>query len=66
RETNGVPIYAQVQAIQTDDGLQFNSRVIDEKGRVYLELLNYRTSTLPAQIDKPLLAPLEKLMIEDE
>ena len=65
RETNGVPIFAQVQAVQTDEGLQFNSRVIDEKGRIYLELMEYRTSTLPSQIEKPLLAPLEKLLRED-
>lgn len=65
-ETNGVPIYAQVQAIQTEDGLQFNSRVIDEKGRIYLELTDYRTSTLPSNIDKPLLAPLAKLLLDEE
>jgi hypothetical protein len=65
RETNGVPIYAQVQAIQTDEGLKFNSRVIDEKGRIYLELMEYRTSTLPSQIERPLLAPIERLLTED-
>jgi len=66
RETNGVPIFAQIQAVQTEDGLQFNSRVIDEKGRIYLELLEYRTSTLPSQIEKPLLAPLERLLNEED
>ena len=65
RETNGVPIFAQVQAVQTKEGLQFNSRVIDEKGRIYLELMEYRTSTLPSQIEKPLLAPLEKLLTSE-
>ena len=65
RETNGVPIYAQVEAVQTEEGLQFNSRVIDEKGRIYLELLEYRTATLPTQIEKLLLEPIERLLAEE-
>jgi hypothetical protein len=62
--TNGVPVYARVEPTQTDDGFSFNSQVVDAKGRVYLELENYRTVNLNRHIDKPLLAPLEKLIDE--
>jgi NADP-dependent 3-hydroxy acid dehydrogenase YdfG len=60
--TNGVPVFARVKPRQTENGFSFNSQVIDAKGRVYLELENYRTVNLPRPIDKPLLAPLEKLL----
>ncbi|HKJ27724.1 MAG TPA: hypothetical protein VJ965_08805, partial [Anaerolineales bacterium] len=60
--TNGVPVFARVEPRHTEDGYTFNSQVVDAKGRVYLELENYRTVNLPRPIDKPLLAPLEKLL----
>ena len=63
-QTNGLPIYAHVQPIETKDGVQFNSQVVDAKGRVYLELEAYRTVTLPRVIEAPLLAPLQNLLEE--
>ena len=63
-QTNGLPIYAHVQPIETKDGVQFNSQVVDAKGRVYLELEAYRTVTLPRAIEAPLLAPLQNLLEE--
>ena len=32
-----------------DDGEAFDARVVDEKGRVYVELVRYRTVALPGK-----------------
>jgi len=62
---NGQPIYAAVTPVQDPQGnLVFNARVVDAKGRVYLELDNYRTSRLPYSVDEKLLMPLRGLVSE--
>jgi len=62
---NGQPIYAAVTPVQDTQGnLVFNARVVDAKGRVYLELDNYRTSRLPYAVDEKLLTPLRGLVGE--
>jgi NAD(P)-dependent dehydrogenase (short-subunit alcohol dehydrogenase family) len=38
-------LYAEVEVL--DDGKAFDALVVDEKGRVYVELLGYRTVSLP-------------------
>jgi len=40
-------LYATVEA--QSDGQTFDARVVDEKGRVYVELLGYRTVALPGR-----------------
>ncbi|MCB2179923.1 SDR family NAD(P)-dependent oxidoreductase [bacterium] len=64
-ELNGEPIFAQIQPIPTENGIHFNSRVLDGKGKVYLEIQGYRTSTLPVQMEPGLLAPIQKLVTEE-
>jgi hypothetical protein len=60
---NGAHIYAEVKPIQTDaDGLHFDARVVDSKGRLYLELVDYRTTPLPVSVEKNLLTPLKELV----
>ena len=60
---NGAAIYAEVKPVQTENGgLHFNARVVDAKGRVYLELKEYRTTPLSDSVEKELLAPLQELV----
>ena len=40
-------LYAEVEV--RDDGAAFDALVVDEKGRVYVELLGYRTVSLPGR-----------------
>ena len=62
-KVNGVPIYAEVTPKTMKDGeVQFNARVIDSKGQVYLEIENYRTSRLPYSVEQTLLTPLRTLV----
>jgi hypothetical protein len=44
-EANGRRLYALVDAV--NQGGQFNGRVVDEAGNVYLTLEGYRTVALP-------------------
>jgi NAD(P)-dependent dehydrogenase (short-subunit alcohol dehydrogenase family)/uncharacterized ubiquitin-like protein YukD len=60
--TNGLPIYAEVHPGQDKDGLRFDARVVDAKGRVYLDLDNYRTSPLPYAVKPELLDPFKVLV----
>ncbi|MHB1482460.1 MAG: polyketide synthase dehydratase domain-containing protein, partial [Bellilinea sp.] len=60
---NGQPIFAAVTPIQDAEGnFTFNASVVDAKGRIYLELDNYRTSRLPYTVDEKLLTPLRELV----
>jgi hypothetical protein len=36
--------------------------VVDSKGRLYLELKDYRTSPMPHSVEASLLVPLQELM----
>ncbi len=64
REINGEPIFAEVRLAKEGEELVFSSRVVDSKGRVYLEMENYRTVATPASVDELLRVPLRKL-VED-
>jgi len=60
---NGVPIFAAVNPSQDCEGnLSFDASVVDAKGRVYLEVENYRTARLPYTVDEHLLEPLRELV----
>jgi hypothetical protein len=47
-EANGVRLFAIVQPL--DGGGQFDARVVDEAGNVYVELAGYRTVQLPGRV----------------
>ncbi len=60
---NGEAIYAEVKPFQTETGrLYFDAHVVDDKGRLHLEMKNYCTTPLPDTIKKELLEPLLGLM----
>jgi hypothetical protein len=62
-KTNGIPIFAEVFPIEGEDGrLQFDARVVDAKGHLYLELKDYRTAPLPYAVENELVEPLKALM----
>lgn len=62
-EKNGEPIFAEVVPSQAEDGeIRFDARVVDGKGRLYLELNDYRTVRLPYTVEQDLLAPLKGLV----
>lgn len=57
------PLYAEVRPGSTKKGeLFFDARVLDEQGRLYLELEDYRTSALPYSVEQGLLVPLRPLV----
>jgi len=61
--TNGAAIFAEVSPSRLQDGsLIFDARVVDAKGRVYLEIDNYRTSPLPYSVEEDLIQPFKKLV----
>ena len=62
REINGESIFAEVRLEQAGEELVFSSRVVDSKGRVYLEMENYQTITTPSAVSELLRAPLQKLL----
>jgi malonyl CoA-acyl carrier protein transacylase len=60
---NGAAIYAEVKPYRSGNGeLHFDARVVDSKGRLYLELKEYTTTPLPVSVQPDLLAPLQELM----
>jgi hypothetical protein len=63
QNVNGAAIYAEVTPFLSRNGeLHFDARVVDSKGRLYLELKEYRTTPLPVTVESNLLAPLKELM----
>ncbi len=63
QSVNGACIYAEVKPTRSENGeLHFDARVVDSKGRLYLELKDYRTSPMPDAVEPSLLAPLQELM----
>jgi len=63
QNVNGAAIYAEVKPYRSGNGeLHFDARVIDSKGRLYLELKEYTTTPLPVSVQPDLLAPLKELM----
>ncbi len=64
---NGAEIFAEVTR-RNDMGGQpsFDARVVDAKGRVYLEMENYRTEPLPYSVEKEQLSPLQSWLRESK
>jgi 3-hydroxymyristoyl/3-hydroxydecanoyl-(acyl carrier protein) dehydratase len=63
QKTNGVAIFAEVTPARSADGnLVFDARVVDAKGRVYLEVDNYRTSPLPYRAEDDVVQPFKALV----
>ena len=63
QNVNGAAIYAEVKPFRSANGeLHFDARVVDSKGRLYLELKEYCTTPLPVTVEPNLLAPLKELM----
>jgi len=61
----GGGVYAEIEPTACrDDELCFNARVVDGQGKVYLELIGYRTARLPGTVADELLAPL-RVVSED-
>ena len=59
QNVNGAAIYAEVKPFRSGNGeLYFDARVVNSKGRLYLELKEYRTTPLPVTVEPTLLAPL--------
>ncbi|MEW6178372.1 MAG: SDR family NAD(P)-dependent oxidoreductase [Chloroflexota bacterium] len=57
------PLFAEVTPARSSDGtLMFNARLVDQDGRVYLEVKDYRTSALPYSVDAGLLKPMRLLV----
>jgi len=54
----GVALHAEVTPRQQPGELKFDARVCDDDGRVYLELIGYTTSAMPAGLSEELLKPL--------
>jgi hypothetical protein len=62
---NGVAIYAEVNPFRDKDGsLCFDARVVDAKGRLYLDLKEYRTTPVSYSVQEELLEPLKELIRE--
>ncbi len=52
-------LFAEVEPTQTGDGsMKFDARVVDGKGKVYLELKGYQTEALPYPVEQGLLSTL--------
>lgn len=65
-EVNGSEIYAEVTPRGEDrERPSFNARVVDAKGRVFLELEDYRTEPLPYTVEKEQLKPLRTWLSND-
>ena len=63
QSVNGANIYAEVEPKTSRNGeLHFDARVVDSKGRLYLELKDYRTTPMPDAVEPILLVPLQELM----
>jgi malonyl CoA-acyl carrier protein transacylase len=63
QKVNGEPIFAEVTPVKDAEGaLSFDARVVDARGRLYLELKNYRTTALPYSVEKELISPFLPLI----
>ncbi len=52
-------LYAEVEPVPSENhSMAFDARVVDAKGRVYLELKGYRTEALPYPVEQELLSSL--------
>ena len=57
-----VALFAEVVPRSVGAELTFDARVCDASGRVYLEIVGYRTSALPTGLSEELLSPLRRGM----
>ena len=59
---NGVSLFAEVKPIDSDGKITFDARVVDERGNVFVELRDYRTSPLPYPAEEETIAPLQAIL----
>ncbi|MBA4420673.1 MAG: hypothetical protein C0391_05960, partial [Anaerolinea sp.] len=62
QKVNGEPIFAEVTPCIEEGRISFDARVMDAKGRLYLELVNYQTSPLPYASEPGLIEPMKVLV----
>jgi hypothetical protein len=56
-------LYAEIEPRSgANDALDFDARVVDAEGKLYLELHGYRTARLPDPIDDQVVAPLRAVV----
>jgi malonyl CoA-acyl carrier protein transacylase len=62
---NGLPVYARVRPMPDGEGgVKFDAEVVDAEGRLYLELKNYRTVSVPLSAKQEFLEPM-KLLVQE-
>ncbi|MBI4928012.1 MAG: SDR family NAD(P)-dependent oxidoreductase, partial [Anaerolineae bacterium] len=60
-EVNGTPIYAEVTPrMQENQQMIFDARVVDAKGRVYVEMKDYATIQMPYAAETDKVGPIQK------
>jgi acyl transferase domain-containing protein/NADP-dependent 3-hydroxy acid dehydrogenase YdfG/uncharacterized ubiquitin-like protein YukD len=66
-QAEGAVLYAEVRPSEVGDGtLRFDARVVDDQGRLYLEISDYRTARMADNMEEILLEPMKTLVREDE
>jgi NAD(P)-dependent dehydrogenase (short-subunit alcohol dehydrogenase family) len=66
-QAEGATVYAEVIPSYASDGsLRFDARVVDEQGKLYLEISDYRTARVDDPVDDALLDPMKALINGDE
>lgn len=61
-QPNGGRLFAEVSSVGSPEKSCFDARVVDEKGRVYLELFRYCTIDLPYDVEEGLIEPMRRLV----
>jgi NAD(P)-dependent dehydrogenase (short-subunit alcohol dehydrogenase family) len=60
---NGCDFYALVKPRTIlDEEIVFDAWVVDQDGKIYLEIRDYRTVQLPNKLDAPLVTPFKKML----
>ena len=63
---NGASIYAEIKPKERDGQLYFDARVMDSKGNVYLDLMDYRTSPQADPAEARFIEPMKILMTKEK
>jgi hypothetical protein len=62
-QVNGRDFYAFVKPrTLLDDEMVFDAWVVDQDGKIYLEIRDYRTVQLPNKLDAALVSPFKKAL----
>jgi NAD(P)-dependent dehydrogenase (short-subunit alcohol dehydrogenase family) len=66
-QENGSALYAQMEPKAAPDGeVCFDGQVVDENGKVYLEMHGYRTARLPTAVDAKEVEPLKAAVADQD